>query len=172
MPLWHNSVVSRPLQPLGSAWPRCQNPHLLTGQVLHPPSQHLLPLPRPAPPSPAAHQAGWAPGASARVQTGPAAGTQTQWGGGSGRFHRCSRLTLCPARFRKVTWGSPGRRSKAGRRDRAPSQSALPLRVQARKEPAARRPEQHVRTWPPGAAGGPRACLFTDGREGRGPGKP
>ena len=94
--LQHNPVVSRPLHPLGSAWPRRQNPHLLTGQVLHPPTQHLLPLPRPAPPSPAAHQAGWAPGASAQVQTRPAAGTRTRRGWGGGQLHGCSRLTLCP----------------------------------------------------------------------------
>lgn len=76
------------------------------------------------------------------------------------------------AQFRKVTWGSPGRGSKAGRRDCTPSQSRLPLGVRARKESAARRLEQHTKTCPPGAVGGPHACMFTEGREGRGPGKP
>lgn len=168
-PLQHNPVVSRSLQPLGSAWPRCQNPHLLTRQVLHPPTPYLLPLPHPAPPSPAAHQTGWAPGASARVRTGPAAGTRTRRGGSGGRLHGCSRLTApCPVQegYRWVP--------RKGVKGREKGPCTIPERSSARSagEKSARCPEQHVETCPPGAAGGPCVCMFTEGREGRGPAKP
>lgn len=70
------------------AWP---NPTCSPGRSSIPRGRQLLPLPRPAPRSPAAHQAGWAPGASTWVQTGPAAGTRTRWRASSA----APRLTLC-----------------------------------------------------------------------------
>ena len=128
------------------------------------PAQHPLPQLPTRPAGPLEPQPGCRPG----LQLGPghgrvgAAGDSTAAPG--------SRSAPCPVQ-EGYMW-VPREGVKGREKGPRTTPSGLLLGVQARKAPGARRPEQQVETCPPGAAGGPCVCMFTEGREGRGPGKP
>lgn len=120
------------------------------------PAQHPLPQLPTRPAGPLEPQPGCGPG----LQLGPGHGGVGAAGGST-----AAPGSLPLAQSRKVIGGSPGRGSKAGRRDRAPSPSGLPLGVQARKAPGAL-----SSTWKPALLGLREvpvcACLQREGREG------